>query len=373
MKLLVLVPSKDGHHLEYVEHIALLADQRPDDEFVFSLHPGLEKFESINLISQKSNVTVDYLSEEDVKTPKGGRLVESFKLCRLLKKKNRQYSVTDVFLIMLTPFGPIIYLPIWGNVKISSILYSLYPYKIKSESFLRRWYEYLCYWLMSKNNNLKNIYVLNDPVCSRLFNIKYKATKFKYIVDPYRPISAVSAIHNLRERYPNKQIVSHIGFLKERKGSFDILRAISSMDTSVLDKYLFVFAGGTSSPGLMRQLVQEASTKADILYIDGFLPFEEIGEIVSSSDLLLLPYHNTNQSSGIIGYGAQYNVPVAVPDSDLLAKLVRRYNLGYTMSGHSVEDIIKFLNECDFHKYEKSSYVEVNNAKNFVQIISSNL
>ena len=97
-----------------------------------------------------------------------------------------------------------------------------------------------------------------------------------------------------------------------------------------------------------------------------------MGEIVNSSDLLLLPYHNTNQSSGIISYGAQFSVPVAVPNADLLAALVKTYKLGYLMNGYSIDDIISFLQGVTPQKNPGADYLKVNNVNNFISIINNN-
>lgn len=367
MKQLILVTRSDGHHLEYVEHL-LQMSKLSTDTFVFCLHPGFKKFDSITNI-KLTNVLIEYMSEQEVKLP-SNRLMYSYKACRLLREKINMYEAEKVFLIMLMPFGPFIFAPIWGKVKISGILYSLYIYTWKHDSAIAKIYDSLRYWLMSKSKNIKSVFILNDEACARKLNMIYRTSKFKYLVDPYRPILNISAKYNLRENYPNKTIVSHLGFMKERKGSYDILRAIDELDIAVLKKYLFVFAGNSENPELFNELLKKAKEKSDILYFEGFLDFAELGELASSSDLLLLPYHNTNQSSGIIGYGAQFKVPVAVPNENLLGKLVRRYKLGIFLNGYLVNDIKMFLSEYVTTPMQKSSYTLNNNVTRFIEIIN---
>lgn len=41
---------------------------------------------------------------------------------------------------------------------------------------------------------------------------------------------------------------------------------------------------------------------------------------------------NNSQSSGVLGYAAQFNVPVFSPSSNMLGKIVRKSKLGYISS-----------------------------------------
>lgn len=372
MKYLILVPNIDGHHLEYTEHLIKMANKMHDNSFVFSLHPGFKEYESSYILENNQNIFFDYLTETDVQISHNP-IIRSIHLCKLLNKKIKRYHITDVFLIMLTPFGPFINLPIWRQVNISSIIYSLYPYEWKTFSIIRKIYISIYYWLIAKSRNIKTIFVLNDNACARLYNRVYHSTKFKFLVDPYPPIEHITNKYDLRRKYKDKIIISHIGFLKKRKGSYDILEAIQAMDKDALSKYVFVFVGKSDNAKYLQSLILKASYKVSIEYIDKFVNFEEMGEIVNSSDLLLLPYHNTNQSSGIIGYGAQFNVPVAVPNSNLLGSLVKRYNLGYFLKGHTKEDIIDFLSNHHFAPIPHSEYLSINNIENFIKTISCNI
>ncbi len=67
-----------------------------------------------------------------------------------------------------------------------------------------------------------------------------------------------------------------------------------------------------------------------------------------------MPYSNTAQSSGIIGYCAQFKTPVVVPNHGLLGKLVRRYSLGYTVDLSSSKNVADFITQNK--QYKDSSY-----------------
>ena len=140
---------------------------------------------------------------------------------------------------------------------------------------------------------------------------------------------------------------------------------IEGAEASLLDRYVFVFAGKAQEPGIDAR-IRAMQEEYPIAYYPGFLSDAELGEVISSSDLMLLPYYNTNQSSGVIGYAAQFNVPVAVPGEYSLGKLVRRNRLGYLMAGHDAKSIGDFL-----EGFEKPTvpipedYLETNSAERF--------
>lgn len=47
---------------------------------------------------------------------------------------------------------------------------------------------------------------------------------------------------------------------------------------------------------------------------------------------ILIPYTNTNQSSGVIGYASYFNKTVIGPKEGLLGQIIQSYNLGLTLS-----------------------------------------
>lgn len=370
MKTLILVTRSDGHHLEYVEHL-LKMTQLSADSFIFCLHPKFREFSTIHDFI-KDNVVIDYMSDKEVSLP-ANRIKHSLKSCLLLKKKIKKYKVNKVFLIMLMPYGPFIFIPNLFKVDISGIIYTIYLYKWKEASLLKKIYDASRFWLMSKCGHIKSVFVLNDNGATIKLNNLYRTNKFKFLVDPFQPIEGKSACYDIRNKYKNKIVISHIGGLKVRKGTYSILSAIEHLKQETRNKYVFIFGGKAENQVLFDDIISRLKVNTNIEYYKGFITFENIAEIVSSSDLLLLPYHNTNQSSGIIGYGAQFGVPVAVPNKDLLAKLVRRNRLGYLLKGCHSDDIEFFLDNFPNDYSQGGCYLKNNTVQNFNQIIKENI
>lgn len=373
-KILILVTRSDGHHLEYVEHLLKMSIDS-NDEFIFCLHPEFRNFESVDSFQAK-NVKIDFLAADDVKLPKG-RFMYSFKACYVLKRKIKFYHADKVFLIMLMPYCPFVLIPKYYNAEISGIVYAIYLYRWSRCSWMKKIYDVSRFWMMSKCRHIKSVYILNDSGASIQFNKIYHTDKFKYLVDPYKPIDGISSCFDIRNKYKGKVVVSHIGGLKERKGTYRILQAIEQLEQGDRDRFVFVFGGKAENQALFDSYIEKLMSISNIEYYKGFISFENIAEIVSSSDLLLLPYQNTNQSSGVIGYGAQYNIPLVVTGKELLGKLVRKYKMGYLLPDNSVSAIVKFLKEydseggTDFQKDDR--YLNIHSVKKFTEILNNNI
>lgn len=338
MRILVFTASKEGHYPEFLAHLRGLAQAHPEDEFIFV--------------------------EREV--PEGGsKLRYAWRLCRLLRKAIRENRADRAFLVMLMRYSPVVFLPLFGKARIAGVIYPVWLYTWKTDSPVRKALNAVTFWMMARARNLRHVFVLNDNAAAQYWNRLYRTDKFKFLCDPLNPIPEVTARYGLREKYPDKLIVCHPGALKRRKGTCDILDFIEGAEASLLDRYVFVFAGKAQESGIDAR-IRAMQEEYPIVYYPGFLSDAELGEIISSSDLMLLPYHNTNQSSGVIGYAAEFNVPVAVPGEYLLGKLVRRNGLGFLMAGHDARAIGAFL-----ESFEKPAapisrqYLETNSAERF--------
>lgn len=374
MKYLIFVPDHGGHHLEYTNHLVALAELHEQNEYVFCVHECIKNNSEFLLNNRKlANANVVEIKKNELPSSKI-HFINSINLCRKLKRIAIQYGCDSIFLIMLMPFSPIVFLPVWGKLKVSGIVYKIYLYNWRKCSFIHKVYDVCRFWLASKCKHIDKVFVLNDNAASKYLRKKYNSNKFVYLVDPFMPLNVDKKNTNLLTEYNNKKIISHIGVLKERKGTYEILKAINEKTSILFKDYVFVFAG-TASDGLkLAKEIERAKKYANIVYYNKFLSFREIGDIVKKSYCLLLPYQNTDQSSGIVGYAAQYGVPVVVPKENLLKKIVIKYKLGYFLNGKSSNDIIDFFEEhISLKKTTGNSYCRINNVGNFINVIVKNI
>lgn len=109
-----------------------------------------------------------------------------------------------------------------------------------------------------------------------------------------------------------------------------------------------------------------------IHYMDKLSPYEEISAICKSSNVLLIPYLNNSQSSGVLGYAAQFNVPVFSPSSNMLGKIVRKSKLGYISSDVEILGIKTFLESCLLNKLmtiDGQEYLKLNTVNSFLNTL----
>ena len=124
----------------------------------------------------------------------------------------------------------------------------------------------------------------------------------------------------------------HFGALAERKGTIQIIDSLQFLSKEECERYVFVFAGRVF-PDIKEAFyagVAKYQSSVCIHVKDEFCSFEYLAALCDACDAILMPYLETAQSSGVIGYAAQFGKPVIAPDEGLVGKLVQNYQLGIT-------------------------------------------
>ena len=344
-------------------------------EFIFALPLEFQELKNKLVWIDSDNIKFHLIQNSDIYL-NGGALSNAYKKSKLVKKIALQYSVNEVFFIALMGFLPAISFVLPKNIKISGIIYLVYLYRWKSSSLTLKILDSLKYLLLSKRDNIKSVFILNDESAPVFLNKKFNTSKFTYLPDPFIPINE-SDIQNIRCKYeiPQNNIVYlHFGGLSLRKGTLKILNAIEILEEDDLRGKTFIFAGKIypDIKGEFYSKYNNIRNKVQILCFDKFCDYSFLGSLCLSSDFILLPYSNTAQSSGIIGYGAQFNIPVVVPNSGLLGKLVKKYKLGYSTDISSREKIADFIKNKpvnNYYKNKKSCYIVEHSTSQFIQPI----
>lgn len=231
------------------------------------------------------------------------------------------------------------------KVSYIGIYYYIYLYEWADLSIKQRILKSIIFWKMAHNKSIKKICICNDSSSAAFFNRKYQTMKFDRISDPY--VSITLTLPDFRKDNAVKEdaiVLSHIGVLSERKGTLNILKAIKEMSVVDRNQFVFVFAGkiDLDIKDEFYRLAAECSEKYRLIIKDYFCSYEEISAICKSSNVLLIPYLNNSQSSGVLGYAAQFNVPVFSPSSNMLGKIVRKSKLGYISSDVEILGIKTF-------------------------------
>ena len=372
-KILILDTSCAGHHLEYIHHLYEAATLIDDGtKYVFAVpETFLQKGKLLNW-SDSSNVSFYYLSSEECES--GNGFFSNIKRSRIVRDAVMRVKPSDVVFITLMAFVPFISLFIPRKVKISGIIYKVYLYHWRDAKWLIRLKQLICYSMMSRMKQYRNLYVLNDATSSKILNRVWQTDKFKYLPDP---LAIDAKLENLTRpanlpHEGSKTIFLHAGGMDMRKGTMTVFNIISRLSNEQRKKMCFVFAGVVTD-ALKEKFYEAYSRRKDdceIIIYDEFCSYEFLASLCKYSNYLLLPYKNTDMSSGIIAYGAYCGTPVIVPDSGLLGKLVRHHKIGVGIKGDFVESFLMMADElCKKSQPSKSNYIETHSTEAFTSIM----
>lgn len=341
-KILVFDVQLDGHHLEYLHHIYMKA-AKSGEKYVFCVPADFVETKGKLDWPLADNVVFDMISVEN---EGHGMFANSYYLCKLLKKCIKRHSPTHVFLISLMAFLPFLPLFIPRRCKLSGIVYLIYLYRWKNVSALQRIVDVVKYTIFSYCRCFDKVYILNDKISPVVLNKRYGTSKYVYLPDPYLPIKSEEELTRTDLGIEENDIVFfHFGALAKRKGTMTILNAIDRLSREELENKTFVFMGKVLDDlrDDFYSAYQQLRNKAKIILSDEFCSYSRLASVCKLSNYLLLPYENVDCSSGVIGYAAQFGVPVVAPKKGLLGKLVRRFHLGYTYDSGSMDDFMHLI------------------------------
>ena len=373
-KILIFDTSVRGHRLEYIHHLYIKAISYPQTSFVFALPKDFLNVKNKLNWPETSNIKFHLFEEESqFSTP---FIVSAFKISCFLKNIIKQYTIDTVFIISMMHLMPVLSFVLPKKVKITGIIYTIYLYTWKETPRFKRRKEAFKYQLLAKMSRFKKIFILNDATSTRYFNRLFKTNKFLFLPDPFVSIKQ-DQLCNLRQELnipTTKKVFLHFGGLTHRKGTLEILKAIELLSEKELEDKCFIFAGKVYEDIKQEfyQLANKQSKRVQLLFFDEFCNFSFLGSLSLSSDYILTPYKDTAQSSGILGFAAQFNKPVIAPQENLIGKLVEKYKLGITLKkvdALSLASTIKSLHIIREEPREPSSYLKINSVENFTNNI----
>ena len=375
-RFLFMYTSFGGHVLEYFIHIYHYAIDDEKNTYYFIFSPDFKKHIECEQLVLKKNIILRYLTVRELeRLHHTKKILKSYWGNRLLNEKIRKYDITDVIMCSYDCLDPLFAFMTMKKVSYIGIYYYIYLYEWADLSIKQRILKSIIFWKMAHNKSIKKICICNDSSSAAFFNRKYQTMKFDRISDPY--VSITLTLPDFRKDNAVKEdaiVLSHIGVLSERKGTLNILKAIKEMSVVDRNQFVFVFAGKTDLDikDEFYRLAAECSEKYRLIIKDYFCSYEEISAICKSSNVLLIPYLNNSQSSGVLGYAAQFNVPVFSPSSNMLGKIVRKSKLGYISSDVEILGIKTFLESCLLNKLmtiDDQEYLKLNTVNSFLNTL----
>ena len=364
-----------GHHLEYMHHLYDGALKYENEKFIFVIPYAFEQVKDQFSWKEANHISFDLLTETELSSCRNSNLFKaSYYKSKLLKQKVEKHTATNVFLIMLMQFLPFIVFFHPKKVKISGIIYRIYLYEWKQLSVLKKVQDVLKYYFLTYCSFFDTLFILNDTSATAYLNRIYKTKKFKFLPDPIVAIEP-EKITDFRSEYKisNDQImILHFGGLTERKGTMEIMKAISLLTIEQRKKFVFIFAGKIYKDikDDFYQKHEELKDSVSIIVFDKFISYEFINSLCYSTDYIIAPYYNTAQSSGVMGYAIHYSKPIIVPKDGLLGKLARRYHLSYCLDYNKCNSIKKTLVDIPMENIdENKGFFESNNIDSFISSV----
>ncbi len=377
MTYLIFTSGISGHNIEYLGHIwKHVCSERPEDSFVFVAPGRLSSVVTGLGWPQLPNVSFDcYSDEEALVLDSDRKLARSRMICRVLRVRIRRHRVDGVYvqsLIETLPFAPFL-LP--GKVRMTGIIYKIYLYEWKASSRLRKCAHVLKYLMFSRCRLFDSVLILNDHVSARLLCKLYRTDKFRPVIDPAMMLTRKGESFREKHDIPEEAIMlSHFGTLQKRKGTLTILESLELLTPAERERYVFVFAGK-----VMSDIKEEFHRRLEVLrdvrvvVLEGFLPYDDLADLIAASDGFLIPYMETSQSSGLVAYASEFGVPVVAPASGMIGKLVRRYHLGLTIPEVSPEALHAAYGKIQDACRPDTAYCESHTVTGFAAVLSDAL
>lgn len=373
--ILIFEPFLSGHRLEYIHHLYEEAAMNPASHYYFAIPEQFVELKANYKWSEANNVSFLFLHQQEVESIQHQHKIRRISgLAGIASKLSRQYTIDEIFFISLAEYMPWLPLFFRSRAAISGIIYYIYLYEWKSNGFITRMRDALTILSVIPIKKYKHIFLLNDPVAATFLNKKFRTKKFHYLPDPYLPLTEHKGnnedIKNRLGITDGKTVFLHFGSMSHRKGTLNILQAIASLPEEEVKGCSFVFAGKVNSDikETFNTLTEALKEKCQILVFDMFCTPSFLSSLCEACSVILAPYYNTSYSSGIIGYAANYQKPVVVPNEKFIGKLVKRYQLGYLLKDNSPESIADFIqHRSTFPPVDGTNYMNTHSIRDFTQ------
>lgn len=377
MRYLIFEPIIRGHHLEYISHMLSYAlSNNTEDEFYFILNENFEN-KLINQCKLSNHILVDYISDQYSNIAiNANPIIKSYRLSKCLKIYQKKYNPDKIILAFMPYLLPLLPIFIRNKQIIRGIIFK--GPKLKREKIHKRIINTVLYRFIYKLDCFDRVWLVNNKNLVNILNEKYKTNVYFSLPDPINinlPFNKtiLTEYHGI-----NKIILFHGGAMNVSKGTLVFINALKLIPLSLQNKFLIIFGGKIMDDNVREELfvLKKNYPSFQIIYNDCFITFSDLCSYISVSDYVVIPYKRTEQSSGILGYAALYNVPVIGPNEGLLGKIIRDYDLGITLKDTSSEELSKIFNQITKKNRERDNpksvlYVFENSIKKFTNDIFS--
>jgi glycosyltransferase involved in cell wall biosynthesis len=386
--VMIFDPAISGHHYEYISHIiSYISENNTQDHYFFVLNPEFaQSFPDILAIASQNN-TIDVTgitnTEFDLIFSAGSLGKRSFNEFRIMNSYASKFKIDHAVLLYLNGFQLALGFK-KVNYTISGILFGQYTWQNFEKSFKGRLYKQRkktqTQWML-RNKKLKCIFLLNDEQSCILLNKRYKTNRFKHLPDPVSDSKPEKGF-NLREKYhipAGHPIFLHIGSLEPRKGTVEIIESLEYLNDKIRNSIYVMIMGKVWMPfdELLTQKMAGVKAKynAKIIYEPGYISDSRLKSIFEQVDFILIPYKNTEASSGILGHAIINKKPLIGPRQGLLGQLIEQHCVAYQLDTIGPASIAEALAEFyyapppAYDENMRTAYLNKHSGYNFAKTI----
>jgi len=371
-----------GHHTEYISYLVdYLVEIRQKDKCFFVVSEELlEKFpEIVEKTKENNNLQWQFISTTEVAKIKSLSLKKrSFAEYALVEKQAELLSATHVILMYFNSFqlSLIFKRP---EFTISGILF-LQFYRMKTENLKERVKYLRKYWntkFYCRNKQIGKVFVLNDKKTVEFLNKEFNVGIFQMLLDPVPDLKPAKKF-DIRKVYgieSGRKIFLHFGSLDERKGTLDILHSIPSIEEEQQKKICFLFAGKTpeSFTHIFTDTIHyyKQHSSVQIVYENRFVENSTMKSLFDQCDCVLIPYKNTESSSGVLGHAVAAGKPVIGKNLGLLGELIKENDLGIVINSPDElsGSIVNFLSNTDGSQAVNNLFLSQRSVNSFAKNI----
>jgi glycosyltransferase involved in cell wall biosynthesis len=376
-----------GHHSEYVGHLVdYLYLNKDENSYIFILHPDFSKrFPVIaDKARQITNVTWILATSDEYKNiGTGGMLKKTFSEYKLMHKYAVAYGVDFVCLLYFNTFqlACAFYRP---SYKISGILFLQFFRMEKSglKGKIKYYRKYLTTLGYSLNAKISSVFILNDRKGCEYLNNEFRTGIFKMLPDPIPELEPLNGF-NIYEHYniePGRKIFLHIGGLGDRKGTFEIIDAAKSISDENQPDVAILLVGNAANKiteEAMLKKINEAtdSTKVQVVWDNQFVSNSMMKSIFEQCSVVLIPYKNTEASSGILGHAVAANKYVIATGKGLIKELIQENDFGVLIDSITPFEIaskIESFLPLQLNNHLSSQFLKSHTPKEFAELIILN-
>lgn len=383
MKKIIFDIAITGHHSEYIGHLVdYLYSQSNNDIYYFVVHTDFsKKFPEIASQAKSiNNLTWIEIEPSESKSVSGGSLQRSFASYRIMNDYAKRFKVDHVCCLdfHILKYGCIFFRT---SYTLSGIMFAQF-YRLKKNSINEKWAYYKRYYLTKfgmLNKKITRIFVLNDVETTNFMNKEFNTDVYNTIPDPI-PKFSPSPDFDIYAHYKigaGRKIFLHIGSLGDRKGTLEVLDAVTYIEESYQDKIAILLVGKASSEReritISRKLSENQKVSpVQLVWDDNFVPTEIMKSLFDQCHAVLMPYKNADYSSGILGHAAASNKTVIATGDGLLKKIVLEHRLGLLLERPYAPEIAQKIKEALTYvnpSHERLKFVEEHDPVIFAKMV----